>query len=399
MPLYIYKALTPEGRELTREAAASSEEELRLELRNQGLLLQTVRKKGVSFITPGGQKAKPEDFLQYNQELTTLLKAGLTVPEALGLCLDRPENRVLSATLKKILQDIKGGSLFSAACAGYPRLFDGLYLSSLKTGERTGNLAEPLRRYQDYLRQKIALQNKVSQAMVYPLFLLGVLGGVMTLLFAFVMPRFAALYSNFNAALPWPTQVLMTIVHHLPLAAALAAGGALALWGGVQAWVSYGRGRLWLDEAKQRLPLLGRFTRPFLVSQFTRTLSTLISGGTPMTEALRVAQQALPNRAFALRLEKVIARVFEGESLSKALGAERVLPPADAKLVEVGEASGQLEQMLAEIAHSNEYALENRVQRALALVEPLFILLAGLLIGTVIVVMYLPIIHLTDIVK
>src|SRR5581483_2966288 len=230
MPIYIYKAVTPQGRELTRETAAPSEEELRLELEGQGLLLTGVRKKRTTLFLAAGQRARPDDFLHCNQQLATLLKAGLTVPEALGLCLDHPESPVLSAVLPKVLEDVKNGSALSAACARYPKVFDGLYLSSLLTGERTGDLAKPLMRYQEYLRQKVVLQNKVSQAMIYPLFLLFVLGGVMALLFTFVMPRFVALYANFNAVLPWPTQVLMTIVHHFPLGVALAGAVFFSLW-------------------------------------------------------------------------------------------------------------------------------------------------------------------------
>ncbi len=399
MPIYVYKALTSEGRELVREAAAPNEEELKLELERQGLLLKGVRQKRMTFFSLSGQRVKPEDFLQCNQELITLLKAGLTIPEALDLSSDRPDSPVLTTTLKRILQEVKTGNPLSEVCAKYPLIFDGLYLSTLKTGEKTGDLASPLLRYQEYLKQKISLQSKVSQAMVYPFFLLMVLVGVMTLLFTFVMPRFAALYSDFNATLPLPTRILMGVIHHLPVVSVLAAGVALAAWIGFKAWTAGEKGRYWMDEAKQHMPLVDRFTQPFMVSQLTRTLSTLLSGGAPLTEALRVSRDALSNVAYAARLDRVIQRVLEGEGFSQSMGAENMVPRSAVKLIEVGEASGQLEAMLEEIAHSSERILENRVQRLMVLIEPVFILLTGLLIGTVIVVMYLPIIHLTDIVK
>ncbi|HTC22132.1 MAG TPA: type II secretion system F family protein [bacterium] len=399
MPIYIYKALTSNGQELNREATASSEEELRRELESRGLLVKGVREKRIDFLAFRGQSVKPVDFLQVNQEMVTLLKAGLTLPEVLDLTSDVPESPVLTSILKRVLEEVRTGSPFSAACAKYPKIFDGLYISSLKTGERTGDLAKPLLRYQDYLRRKVALQGKVSQAMVYPLFLLGVLILVLGLLFTFVMPRFAALYTDFGAVMPLPTRILMLVVKHLPLLGGLLAGLGFLAWAFVKAWAATPLGRLRLDEAKQNLPLVGQFVLPFTVSQLARTLATLLSGGTPLTEALKVAREAVTNRAFAARFDRVIGRVTEGEGLSKAMGAENLMPRQAVKLIEVGEASGQLEAMFQEIADSFEGLLERRVQQAMTLVEPIFILLTGLLIGSVIVVMYLPIIHLSDIVK
>ena len=399
MPIYIYKAITANGLKQEGEETAPNEEELRQELENQGLLVKGVRQKRMDFFSIQGQSVKPMDFLQCNQEFITLLKAGLSIPEALDLVADRPESRVLTSILKQVLEDIKTGTTFSAACAKYPKIFDGLYISSLKTGEHSGELTKPLLRYQDYLKQKAALHGKVSQALVYPIFLLGVLGLVLGFLFAFVMPRFAALYADFGAAMPVPTRVLMWVVNHLSMVGIVIIGGGILIWVLFKSWSATPGGRLWLDGVVQRIPVINKFIIPFMVSQLSRTLSTLLSGGTPLIEALKVARDSMSNRAFIVKFDKVMNQVMEGQSLSKALGAEHLMPRSAVKLIEVGEASGQLEQMFQEVANSYELALENRIQRAMTLIEPIFILLTGLLIGTVIVVMYLPIIHLSDIVK
>ncbi len=399
MPIYIYRTVLLDGREAAKEATAANEEELRQELEGQGVLVKAIRPKRMIVGIWGGQRVRPGDFLRTNQEMATLLKAGLTLPEVLELAADRPESPFLALILRRVLEEIKTGTPFSTACAKYPRVFDGLYLSSLKTGERTGDLAKPLARYQDYLRQKVSLQAKVSQAMVYPTFLLIVLALVLGLLFTFVMPRFTALYTDFNATLPLPTRILMASVHHLPWIGGLLAGGGLASWAAFKAWNSTESGRIWVDGAVQKFPVVEKFINPFLASQLSRTLSTLLSGGTPLTEALKVARESLSNRAFALQFDRVIRRVLEGEALSKALDEEKLLPRTAVKLVKVGEASGQLEAMFQEAANASEWELEHRIQRAMSLVEPVFILLTGLLIGTVIVVMYLPIVHLSDVVK
>jgi type II secretory pathway component PulF len=399
MPNYIYHALAPGGRELTQEATAPNEEALRDLLESRGLLVRGMRQKRVFALGLGGQRVKAREFQQANQEFVTLLQAGVTIPEALELVADRPESPVLGPVLRRVWEDVRQGTQLSAACAKYPSIFNGLYLSSLKTGEKSGDLAKPLSRYLEYLAQKIVLQDKISQAMVYPVFLLLVLVGVLGILFTFVLPRFVALYADFNTALPFPTRILMALVSHLPMVVVAMASVGLAVWLGFKGWASSRSGRLWLDGAQLRLPLIKDFTEPFLVSQMTRTLSTLLAGGTTLTEALTVTQESLPNAAFALRFKKIVARVFEGESLSKSLADEEMIPWSAIKMIKVGEAAGQLETMLQVVARSFEGTLEHRIQRALTLVEPIFILLAGLLIGTVIVVMYLPILRLSDVVK
>ena len=399
MPSYIYKALTPTGALVSQEAVASSEAELRSELERKGLLVKAVRKKSEGLFRWFQTGVRAADFLQANQELITLLKAGLTLPEALSLVSDRPESPLLSSTLKRILQDVKEGSTLSDACAKFPKLFDGLYLSSLKTGERTGNLAPPLLKYQEYLIRREALKNKVSQALVYPFFLLVVLALILALLFCFVMPRFVGIYADFHAEMPVPTRILMGIVHHLPLLTLAVGGGVFAVLAGWKTATSTPQGRLKLDELKRRLPLVKGFSQSFLIGQSARTLSTLLSGGTPLVEALRVGEEALSNKSFAAQFHRVLGQVVEGTSFSKAVDQEGLMPKSAVKLLEVGEASGQLGEMLEEIAKTHEQLLDNRIQRVMALVEPLFILLTGLLIGTIIIVMYLPIIHLSDIVK
>lgn len=399
MPTYLYKTLTARGHVVTGEVTAHSEEEARRQLERDGFLVKGIRPKMslVFFSRSGGVRSS--DFLRYNQEIGTLLKAGLTVPEVLDIVSDRPESPNLSSALGQVLSDVKTGMTFSDACAKHPQVFDGLYLSSLKTGERTGNLVSPLARYQEHLRRRAALETKISQALVYPVFLVVVLIVILGFLFTFVMPRFAALYSDFNAVMPLPTRLLLGLVRHLYLVLLVGVPVLAGLWLSLKAWSSTPGGKLWWDETKESLPLASQITRPLLVAQLARTLSTLLSGGTPLVEALRVTGETTSNQAFRSRLELVTRRVADGEALSSALAAESLVPRDAVKLVQVGEASAQLEGMFQEIANAYELTVENRLQGAMALVEPAFILVSGLLIGTIIVIMYLPIIHLSDIVK
>jgi type IV pilus assembly protein PilC len=399
MPQFSYSALSADGVRVTGEGAAISEQELRAELRARGLLVQEVRRRRGSWLGLGRQRVRPDQFLMFNQEFMALVRAGLPIPDALALAANRPDDPNLGRVLAKVLEDVRGGALFSAACARYPDVFDGLYLSALGTGEKTGDLTTVLTRYQEYLRHRVALRKRLSQALTYPAFLLIALAVILAVLFTFVLPRFVAMYADFGAALPWPTRILIGIVDRLYLF------GPLAIALGVAVMVAWRRlaaspaGRLWWDGLQERLPYAGDIQRTVSAAQLARSLSTLLAGGTPLVEALNTARGALANRAYVERLGRALQRVTEGGSLADAVRSEALMPETAARMIAVGEAAGSLDKMLAEVAQFYEEQLDTRLARVMALVEPLLMLLMGVLIGGIIIVMYLPIFNMADIIK
>ncbi len=399
MPLYSYTALTEAGVRVTGEGVATSVQELAQELTGKGLLIQRIRKRRARFQLFHRDRIKPEDFLLFNQEFMALARAGLTIPEALQLTANRPDNPGLGRILQRVLEDVRGGALLSEACARQHEVFDALYVSAVKTGEKTGDLSNVLARYQDYLRHRVALRKKVSQALAYPAFLLITLGVILAVLFAFVMPRFVAMYADFGAKLPWPTQVLIDIVEHMPLIAPSLVVLGVGVWFGWRSWTATESGRLTVDRLKERIPYIGGINRLVAVAQLARSISTLLAGGTPLVEAMRTAQESVTNRAYSARLTRATQHVVEGGSLAQALKAEQLLPETAIKMVEVGEASGKLDGMLAEVAQFYEETLDHRLARVMALIEPLLMLLMGILVGGTIVTMYLPIFHMAEIIK
>jgi type IV pilus assembly protein PilC len=399
MPIFTYTALAENGAVLTGEGVAATEEELTHELTNKGLLVRRVVRKGGGFEGLRRTRIRPDAFLLFNQELTALIRAGLTIPEALKLAIARPDNPMLAAVLQRVLDDVRGGKLFSEACAVHPEIFDGLYLSALKTGERTGGLVSVLTRYQAALKKRVEFDKKVGQALAYPLFLLATLVVILGVLFVFVMPRFVAMYADFGADLPLPTRILVGIIERLYIFLPIFALSATAAWLAWRRFVCTSRGRLWADTMKTRLPLLGEVHRYVGIAQLARTLATLLSGGTPLVEAMSTAHESLANRANAARLKEAIALVTEGKGLAQAMQAARLMPDTALKMIEVGEASGNLDGMLAEIAEYYEEIVSNKLARLMVLIEPIMMLLMGVLIGGIIVVMYLPIFHMVDIVK
>jgi type IV pilus assembly protein PilC len=399
MPTYRYTALAESGSLVTGESVAVSEEALRRQLQEEGLLAQRIRKR---HLFPGFRRAnrvRPEEFLLFNQEFAALLRAGLTVPEALRLSSDRPDQPMLSGVLRQIDEEVRRGTAPSEACARHPEVFEGLYIAALKTGEKTGNLVVVLQKYQEALRQRVVLHKKVSQAMAYPLFLLVTLGVILAVLFAFVLPRFVAIYSDFGAELPLATRLLIQAVHGLPYLVPAAVVTGLIGWRVGRRLLGEGSGREWLDGIRERLPVVGAIYQQAAVAQIARTISSLLAGGVPLVEAMRITRDSVANRVRARKLAEATAEVVQGRSLAQAVRATTLMPGNAVKMIEVGEASGGIGEMLAEIATVHEETLSHLLARLMALIEPVLMLLMGILVGGTIIVMYLPVFSIVSVIK
>lgn len=398
MPLYRYSALAENGLSVNGEAAAESEHGLRQELSARGLLVQQIH-AGSATATLRSHRITPQQFALFNQEFMALMRAGLTVPDALALACDRPESPGLGRVLQRVLADVRNGMLLSDACTRHPEAFDRLFIAGLRTAEKTGDLPGVLARYHTYLRHQLALRKKVSQALTYPMFLLAALVVILGVLFIFVLPRFVAMYADLGAELPWATRVLMSVVQNIYIIApVLVALGASASWT-VKKWMAVEAGRRRLHGWYDRLPWFGDLIRTATAAQLARSLSTLLAAGTPLVEAMRTVTQAIDNQLFLDRLHDATRQVSDGQSFASAARATGLLPPLAARMVEVGEASGSLDTMLAEVAVFYEEVLDSRLTRVMSLLEPVLMLLMGIIIGGIIIVMYLPVFHVADIIQ
>jgi type IV pilus assembly protein PilC len=397
MSKFSYTVLSENGLVATGSDDAVSSEELRLKLEGRGFRVQSIQRAKLGVFRRKG--VSPEIFLLFNQEFLALLRAGLTVSDALALSLDHPGRSEFGQVLARVYQSVHEGTLLSDACAQHADVFDPLYIAALKTGEKTGELVSVLTRYQDFLRRQMLLQRKIKRAMAYPIFLLIVLLIILAALFGFVMPRFVAMYSSFDAALPAPTRWLLGVVENLPvlLPLMLILGGGL--WMGWRSWSATDTGRFRIDKWKAGIPLVGGIEQNIAVARISRSLSTLLGGGTTLVDALRTTQQALRNRSYAAHLGLVLQRITEGVGLAEAFRQTRVFPSTLIKMIEVGESSGALDKMLVEAAQFYEERLEDRLEMATALIEPLLMLVMGVIVGGVIIVMYLPIFNLANVIR
>ena len=399
MPVYLFTGLSETGATVSGERIASSAEMVQQELSANGYLVENIKEKQPALRGFGRRGQRLQEFLLFNQEFKALIRAGLTIPEALEQAADRPDNPVLAGILSRVLEQLRQGKQLSEACAEHPDIFDGLYISSIKTGEKSGDLAAVLERYQQYLQHRIALQKKLIQAVTYPAFLLFVMGIILSILFVFVMPRFAQMYADFGAQLPLATRLLIGLVEHLYIVGPIAVVTAVAAYYGFRYWRKSPSGKLRWSRLLERLPVVGAVVIAASVAKFARTLSTLLSGGTPLVEALATTHTATESAIMQSRIEHVKTRVTEGGSLAEAFRETEAMPASNIKLIEVGEASGNLEDMLSEVAGFQEEYLDSRLVRLNALMEPVLMLLMGVFVGGVIIVMYLPIFHMADIIR
>lgn len=400
MPSYSYKAVLANGSIVTGEDVAPSAEELALDLAGKGLLVERIRSKRPLWGGYGlSSRIKVESFMLFNHEFMALIRSGMPIPEALEVACERRDSQQFTRILKSVLEDVRSGKHFSDACARHPDAFSAHYIATLKTGEMAGDLGNVLTSYHVDLKQQVALQKQISQAMAYPAFLLITLAVILAVLFVFVMPRFISIYADFEVQLPLPTRILLAIVDDLILYAILLAGvgfGILLVFKAIKTTES---GRIWIGLLKVRLPIFGNIHRVAIVAQVSRMLSTLLTAGTTITSALQSTQDALGNYAYARRVSLAAERVIEGQGLAQAFRLEQVMPDTAVKLIEVGEASGNLDEMLGEVARYYEELLQNSLARVMALLEPALMLLIGILVGGIILIMYLPIFYIAEVIK
>jgi type IV pilus assembly protein PilC len=293
--------------------------------------------------------------------------------------------------LLAVRESIRGGSAISEAMSNHPTYFPELYQASLRAGEQAGNLPEVLSRYIAYLKMLIGVREKVVKATIYPLFLLG-FGLLVTFgLLFFVLPSFAEVYQESRVELPWATQLLLEITNSatqwiLGFLIVVVLVGAFLYW-----WKNTPQGQWRIHWLVLHAPLLGPLFLKNQVIRLARTLSTILGGGIPLLSALQVTAKSMPNKVFAKALHAVIDHVREGTSLSAALKKEHFLPRLTLEMIEVGETTGSLEAMLFEVAEFHEGELDFQLSRLMTWIEPVFIIVIGLILGGVVIALYLPI--------
>ena len=342
------------------------------------------------------RKVSQQQLLQFTQELSTLLSAGLPLDRSLSVLGGLIEEKEFSTVLKTILEAVRAGKSLAASMGEHPEIFPKLYVNMIRAGEAGGILESVLRHLAEFLESSQALKEDVKSALIYPMILATAAGLSLIILFVYVVPRFSLIFKDVGKALPWITRVVIEFSHALTQYGWIGVLLVLVAGAGGLFYVRTPEGKAETDSLLLRVWLLGDLIRKFETARFARTLSALLKGGVPLLDALGTVQGVVGNRLLARALGQVQVRVREGKGMARPLGESGLFPPLALNMVAVGEETGKLEAMLAEVAGYYDQEVKRTTKRLTALLEPALILGMGLIIGVVVVSMLMAIFSIND---
>jgi type IV pilus assembly protein PilC len=392
---------SPNGQIVEGVYSADTEARLRHELEEKGLFVLSLQPRGaiggLSVHLPQKHRISSREFLVFNQELATLLKAGMPLVQSLDLLKQRVESPVFRAVLDDVHEKVRSGSALSDAFAAHGDRFPGVYTASLLAGERSGNLDAVLRRYVEYAKIMANVKRKTISALVYPAILVTLAIGLVSLIVLKVVPAFADFYASFGAELPLITRIILAIsnvVRSQLLLIVLVGGAAIVAF---VIWIKQVGQRARLDHLVLGAPIVGPIAAKFATSQMARTLATLLGGGLPLVNALEIAAKSVGNQYMASQLDIVNTRVREGQSFAAALEARHIFPEVAVKMAEVGESTGALQEMLNTVADFYDEEIATTMERFVTLVEPALLVIMGVVIAGLLLALYMPLFQLSSV--
>ena len=402
MPIYRYVAKDKSGKSVTGSLETSTQSDLIAKLRKQELIIVSVNEtkakgKQVALFSTGG-KVKLDDLVIFSRQLATMVNAGIPVVNALDILGEQIEHPQFKTIILKVKDDVETGSSLSDSLARHPKIFSNLFVSMVKAGESSGALDEILERVASYMEKTSALQKKVKAAMVYPAVVSSMAIIITTVLLVKVIPVFEGIYEGFGAELPKPTATLIFISKMLQSYLIYIVGALGIAIFFLSRYTKTEKGRLLVDKIVLKLPIFGILLRKVAVSKFTRTLSTLVKSGVPILNSLEIVGRTAGNKALEIAVDEVRNSIREGENIAGPLAKSKIFPPMVVRMVAVGEQTGELEKMLTKIADFYDEQVTTAVSGLTSMIEPLIIAFLGIVIGTIVICMFLPIFKISSIV-
>jgi type IV pilus assembly protein PilC len=398
---YVLKYADARGHIRQELVAGNSESEVRERYTSQGFLVYSIKPKGkldalsAKAAGPKPRKLNLEKFLILNQQFVTLIRAGLPILKSLDLLATRLTDEKMSPLVTAVRDEVRVGTSLSDAFEKQG-VFPPIYVTSVLAGEKSGSLVEVLDRYITYQKMTLAVKKKLLVSLLYPSLLIVLVIGLVTFLVTYVVPQFSELYKSMDAKLPALTVFLISIGtaarDYVLLLVGGLVGGAIGFW----LWSRTDAAQETLDRIKLRLPVAGEIWIKYQVAQFSRVLSTLLLGGIPLVQALETAADSVGTRLLSRALTSVRQSVREGRTLSASLTETGVFPPLSIDMIEVGESTGALPQMLGSVAEFYEEDVQTKLAAALSLIEPAIMIFMGVFVAFVLVALYLPIFSLSD---
>jgi type IV pilus assembly protein PilC len=424
MPNFSYAALDAKGEQTTGAVTANTEQEAIQQLRAQGLYPTQIMeegkgKKGAKTVPPSkrnaqakpkaskknlGGSVKPKSLMIFTRQLATLIDSGLPLLRSLTVLEKQEPHPVLRATVSALAENVQGGSTFSESLAQHPRIFNKLYVNMVKAGELGGVLEIVLNRLAEYQEKAQKLKNKIVSAMVYPVIVMFIAVAILVFLMIFIVPKFEEMFANTDQDLPMISQIVFgTSRFMIKPEAAMTPPVPNVVWMlvvvvlaviGFNAWGRTKGGRTAIDTLKLKMPVLGDIQRKSAVSRFSRTLGTLVTSGVPILQALNITRDTAGNVIISQAIEKVHEAVKEGETIVTPLQASGVFPNMVISMVDVGEETGQLPEMLLKVADVYDDEVDNAVTALTSILEPIMIVILALIVGSVVFALFLPLIKM-----
>ncbi|NTW58754.1 MAG: type II secretion system inner membrane protein GspF [Nitrospirae bacterium] len=402
MPVYEYKGVSSSGRSISGVLDGESLKAVKAKLKKDGIVvlevheggaMQVARSREFSF---GRGRINTGDVANATRQLATLLSSGLPLMEALNVLVDQEENQPLKRALASLRDSVREGSSFADALKTNTKVFSQLYGNMVAAGEASGTLEITLARIADFLDEQVRFRGKFAAALAYPAIMTVVGVGVLFFLFSFVLPRVVGMFEDMKQQLPFMTLALLWVVRVVSSAwwAILIAVGGAAYY--LRRYFATAEGKAWFDAWILRLPVFGSLIKMIAVSRFTRTLGTLLQSGVPTLMALDIVKSVVGNTVLADAINKARENVREGESIADPLRRSGLFPPVVIQMVAVGEKSGELEKMLLKISDSFDRTVETRITALMSLLEPIIILVMGLVVGFIVIAIMLPILQMSS---
>jgi len=400
MSEYVLKYADGRGQIHQQVTTAGSEKEVRERYATQGFLIYSVKPRVAGGLAAvgifgGRKKLNLEKFLIFNQQFVTLIRAGLPILKSLDLLAERLTDPKLEPYIKSVRDEVRGGTLLSDAFR-QQGIFPKIYVSSVMAGEKSGSLTEVLDRYIHYQKLALAVRKKVVVSLIYPCVLIVLVCVLMVFLVTYVVPTFATLYSSMQATLPQMTEILIAIGTTARNYIVAVVVGLIAAVFAFRWWARRPSARDKIDRVKLKVPVLGEIWLKYQVAQLARILSTLLTGGIPLVQAMETAADSLSSPLLQKAVDSSGKSVREGQPLSGSLRSLKLFPPLAIDMIEVGESTGALPAMLNSVAEFFEEDVNTRMQAALSLIEPAIMIVMGSVVAFVLIALYLPIFSLAD---
>lgn len=405
MAIFVWEGKNPQGKKVSGEIEARDMQAVFNTLRSQRIVPNTkkIREKGkgieMELKIPGfGPKVKPKDVVIFTRQFATMIDAGLPIVQALDILSKQHDNAAFQKVLLAVKDTVETGGTFSEALSKHPNVFDSLYVNMVDAGENGGILDIILDRLSQHMEKSMKLKREIKAAMIYPAVVISAAMIVTSVLLIFVIPTFADLFSDFGAALPLPTQIVINISNFFVAYWFFIFGAVGGLAGFFFRFIKTERGKEVFHPIALKLPIFGNIIKKVAVARFTRTLGTMVSSGVPIIDALNICARTAGNKVVERDVLRARIAISEGKTMVEPLSESVVFPPMVVQMIGVGEQTGALDAMLQKIADFYEAEVDTAVGAMKQLIEPLMILILGVIIGGLVIAMYLPIFKMGSVV-